>query len=824
MQSGPVKPQQEASRFRRNLQSVALANIASQLLLVAAAPLLTRLYGPDDFGGFGVFAALMGIALAFATGWFEWLIPNPRSAVRGAALFCLGLILLIVSAGLMTAMVFLFADDVPGDELATVQPYLWLFPLILLASGAQQLLLAWHIRRADLRRMSWLRMAQVGVNVSLSVAIAWWGGHAYGPLGLLAGMGLGTLVSALGLAWREPLLAAALAKVNRFHLAASWRRYRREAGWSSLATTLASISTAIVPLLLARHFPVVEVGLYVLAQRVALTPLGTITAAVHRSFWAEAAHLMRTDQPALSRLFDTSVRRLLLLSMPVLMVTLAGPFFVGPVFGRGQWDGAGWLLLVSAPMVLGQLVMAPLSHLGVRGRQHWQAAWDAVRLILLIFIVEYCGAKAASITVTVGAVSLVYAAMHLVLYILNKAAMQSDLRRARPSAGSSGVRVAHLTTVHRRDDIRIYHKQCRALAAKGFEVHLCVGDGRGDQVLGQVQVHDIGAVRGRARRILFQPLKMARRAAALRADVYHLHDPELVFAGWWLSFRAKVVYDSHEDFPRALLSKFWIPAPLRRPLAAFSELLEDFVAARLDAVSAATPRIARRFRRVNPRTVEVNNFPLAEELAPAPGTSRAARTACYLGGLSLVRGVLEMVRAMEHVDGRLLLAGPFDSPETERLCRAEPGWANVEYLGVLDRAGVRAVMGKACVGLVVLHPEPNYIESLPIKMFEYMSAGLPVIASNFPYWRELLLPDAAGTCVDPLDPTAIAAALRELFDNPDLARGMGARGQQAVKAKYQWNTESARLVGLYADLGAVAQSAGALPRWPESPTTPAPTN
>ena len=806
------------SRYRRNLKSIALSNVASQLLLVAAAPLLTRLYAPEDFGGFGVFSALMGIALAFSTGWFEWLIPSPRSAVRGAALFGLGLILLVISAGLASAAVWLFADFSPSDEFATVHPYLWLFPMILLASGAQQLLLAWHIRQADLRRMSWLRVVQIGVNVGFSLALGDWAGHAYGPLGLLAGMGFGAFVGAIGLAWREPLLTSTLSRVTLPSLIAVWRRYRRQAGWSSLATTLASISTAVVPLLLARHFPAAEVGLYVLAQRIALTPLGTVTAAVHRSFWAEAAHLVRTDQTALKGLFDASVRKLLLLSLPVVAVTLAGPVFVGPVFGEGRWDTAGWLLLVSTPMVVGQLVMAPLTHLGVRGRQHWQAFWDGGRLLLLVAVVEYCGARQASIIYTVAAVSVVLAAAHFVLYLLNRVAMQADFARVSAPSVDGRPRIVHLTTVHQRDDIRIYHKQCRALRAAGFDVHLCVGDGHGDGTRDGVHIHDIGPARGRLRRILFQPIRMAGRAAALNADIYHVHDPELAFTAWWLSARARVVYDSHEDFPRALLSKFWIPGPLRRPMSFMAERLEDFVSARLDAVSAATPRIARRFQRLNPKTVEIKNFPLAEELARAPCIRRESRTACYLGGLSLVRGILEMVRAMNHVDGRLLLAGPFDSQETERLCRAEPGWSHVEYLGVLDRASVREVMGKACVGLVLFHPEPNHVESLPNKMFEYMSAGLPVIASNFPYWRELLLSREAGICVDPLDPAAIASALRALFDNQELARSMGVRGRRAVEAYYQWDTESARLVELYADLGAVVSPAAALPTCPATST------
>lgn len=362
-------------------------------------------------------------------------------------------------------------------------------------------------------------------------------------------------------------------------------------------------------------------------------------------------------------------------------------------------------------------------------------------------------------------------------------------------------RVVHLTTVHPRDDIRIFRKECLSLAAAGFEVHLCVADGKGDAVVQGVHIHDIGSVQGRMKRMALQPWRMLARTRVLRGAVYHFHDPELLPVGYMLSRQARVIYDTHEDVPRAVMSKHWIRPVLRRVVAGTFELLEDAVSRRLSAVVAATPHIAQRFARVNARSLDINNYPLASELeAASEDAGREARTVCYLGGIGPIRGAYEMVQALEHVDAKLLLAGPFDKPSTEARCRALPGWAKVDYLGVVSRTKVREVMARSRAGLLLFHPEPNHVDAQPNKMFEYMSAGLPVIASDFPLWRRVLVDEGVGVCVNPLDPRSIARAIGAILDAPESSRSMGQKGRAAVLAKYRWDAEAAKLVGLYRSL------------------------
>ncbi len=387
---------------------------------------------------------------------------------------------------------------------------------------------------------------------------------------------------------------------------------------------------------------------------------------------------------------------------------------------------------------------------------------------------------------------------------------QAAAPRRLPPEGDKGLgsgpsfpceRVVHLSTAHPRDDVRIFHKECVGLAAAGYEVHLLVADGKGPERRDGVVIHDIGSVAGRARRIALQPWRMWRAARSLKARLYHFHDPELIPVALLLRRGgAAVVYDAHEDVPRAVLSKFWIRPGLRCAVAAVFERLEEFAARRFAAVVTATPHIARRFRALNPRSVDINNYPLQRELAGEGAAATSGRAVCYVGGIGIIRGAVEMIGAFEHVDATLILAGKFENAKTEALLRALPGWRNVDYRGLVSREQVREIMAGARAGLIFFHPEPNHVDAQPNKMFEYMSAGLPVLASDFPLWRELLADSGAGRCANPLDALAIARLIGDLLADPAAARAMGERGRAAVRERYHWAHEERKLTALYREV------------------------
>jgi len=203
------------------------------------------------------------------------------------------------------------------------------------------------------------------------------------------------------------------------------------------------------------------------------------------------------------------------------------------------------------------------------------------------------------------------------------------------------------------------------------------------------------------------------------------------------------------------------------------------------------------------RSVDINNYPLLDELVTdAVAWSTKKTQVCYVGGIGRIRGIHEMVKAMAFTDSdiRFALGGRFSEPQFECEVRAEDGWKKTDHVGWLDRQGVKATLNESIAGLVTLHPVTNYLDSLPVKMFEYMATGLPVVASDFPFWRPIIEESQCGICVDPLDPKAIAQAIDYLAKNPTEAERMGRNGQRAVRERYNWCVEEQKLLALYESL------------------------
>ncbi len=365
----------------------------------------------------------------------------------------------------------------------------------------------------------------------------------------------------------------------------------------------------------------------------------------------------------------------------------------------------------------------------------------------------------------------------------------------------TSMRVCHISTVHRNDDVRIFQKEARSLARSGYLVTFVV---RAEEELevGGVHIAPLPEPRSRFDRGFRLAWLAYRQALATKSQIYHLHDPELMPIGLLLKLRGKkVVFDAHEDLPKQILSKPWIPVILRRPLSQAVALFEKLALVPYDAVVAATPSIANRFP--THKTVVVQNFPIFNELLDPqrlPYSKRPHRVA-YVGGITPIRGAREMVMAManipEELQVRLLLAGRFSPEELQRELVKEPGWDRVEYVAWLSREAVARELGRARAGLVLFHPEPNHLDAQPNKIFEYMAAGLPVIASDFPLWREIVEGEGAGLLVDPEDPGAIAGAIEWLITHPGEAEAMGRRGREAVRKKYSWSLEEKKLLNLY---------------------------
>jgi len=364
-------------------------------------------------------------------------------------------------------------------------------------------------------------------------------------------------------------------------------------------------------------------------------------------------------------------------------------------------------------------------------------------------------------------------------------------------------RICHFLSVHPRFDTRIFLKECKTLSNSGYNVTIVVADDKPDEIKDGISIINVNPKRDdRFTRIFLTSWMVYRKARELDADVYHFHDPELLpYALLLMLKKKKVIYDVHEDFPRDIYSKYWIWKPLRSCVSFLTEVLENFVSRRLSFIIAATPHIEKRFLKINRNTININNYPLPEELFSANDWSSKDKSVCYIGNINVERGIYEVVESLSSLDYiSLELGGTFESDKIEETAKAYEGWKKVNYHGYVNRDKAKEIMAKCVAGLVIFHPHPNHIYAQPNKIFEYMSAGLPVIGSDFPLWQKIIKGNGCGLCVNPLSPPEISEAIRFIADNPQTARKMGEKGRQMVENEYSWDFEKIKLLNIYSEL------------------------
>lgn len=365
---------------------------------------------------------------------------------------------------------------------------------------------------------------------------------------------------------------------------------------------------------------------------------------------------------------------------------------------------------------------------------------------------------------------------------------------------SKRLRICHLTSVHLDSDIRIFHKMAKTMAQE-FEVHVVVPN-TNTRLQDDVHVHSFEAqTQNRRQRMKYTVDLVLKAARAIQADIYQLHDPELLrIVPQLQEFGAKVIFDAHEDVPKQIMDKYWIPWVFRKPISLLYKRYERRVTNKIAGIISVTPEICARFEQHHTKVALVRNFPLQAEF-PLPNWQVKHTTHfCYIGGLYASRGIREVVLAMEYVEGVLHLAGTFDDPLLQAELENTKGWQKVRFHGQVGRAKIQAILQQCAVGIVTLHPTPSYKEAYPIKMFEYLAAGCAVLASDFPLYRTLLLGGNCGIFVDPQNKTDIAQALIDFTEQPEETLQMGITARSLFEAKYNWEMEALKLREFYLSL------------------------
>jgi len=359
-------------------------------------------------------------------------------------------------------------------------------------------------------------------------------------------------------------------------------------------------------------------------------------------------------------------------------------------------------------------------------------------------------------------------------------------------------KICILTSVHHAFNVRIFHKEAKSLVDFGYDVTL-IAQHNGNDIVDGVKIIALPKIINRFKRIFYLTWQTLFLGLRQRADIYHFHDPELIPIGIILRFLGKkVIYDVHEDVPKQILDKEWIGnVNIRKFIAFIVNTIEHIGTFFFNKIVAATPDIARKFPKN--KTIILRNFPILKLIynTVTIDYKKNKSIITYAGVLTRIRGIKEIVQAMEHIsdDAELWLLGKWENEKFKEECKKLKGWKHIKYLGFKKLEEVYRLMKMADIGVFLIYPEKRHKMGLPTKAFEYMACSLPMVLSDFPYRREVF-----GDCAlfaDPNNVHDIVNKINKLIRDPVLALKLGENGRNLVEKEYNWEIESNKLLQVY---------------------------
>jgi glycosyltransferase involved in cell wall biosynthesis len=377
-------------------------------------------------------------------------------------------------------------------------------------------------------------------------------------------------------------------------------------------------------------------------------------------------------------------------------------------------------------------------------------------------------------------------------------------------------KVCILSSVHQAFDARIFHKEAKSLAQTGYDVTVIAQHDK-DEIVDGVKVLALPRRKNRLWRML-RTWRVFRLALKQKADIYHFHDPELLFWGWRLQKRTgkPVIYDVHENYAYSILFKAWIPNIFRKPIAWIFDRIERVLASRLAGIVTVTEPMKERFSGYRGICVAVHNFTSREFVARArknqgfdSGSHRHSIVCTGGGRLARERVFETMLEALD-------IATRQNSKINCVILGKETGSARLDKkhdklikklieddnLKIIDRVPYQDMFDYLDAASIGWKPESVfYKNSIQTRVLEYMTRGKPVVTpDDASLTADIIRETESGILVDPYDAKAHASAILYLLEHPDEAKKMGENGRKAVLEKYNWENESQKLLNLYSEL------------------------
>ena len=362
------------------------------------------------------------------------------------------------------------------------------------------------------------------------------------------------------------------------------------------------------------------------------------------------------------------------------------------------------------------------------------------------------------------------------------------------------MKICHVTSVHPRYDIRIFEKECVSLAKSGYDTYLVVNDEKSDEIIKGVSIKSTGFKPGnRFERFIKSSAKVLKTALEVDAEIYHLHDPELLSIAKKIKRLGKVViFDAHEDTELQIQDKQWIPRIARGFVAKLYSGYFRRVVRKLDGIVSVTPAFVEKFKAYNSNSVLVTNYPILDDESVSVRRASENESDDYVffaGNISRQWNHELIAKAADICGIRYRFAGKGDSDYISEICRIP----SAEYMGTIPHEEVRCMYSGAVAGMALLTCAQVGEEGTlgNTKLFEIMQAGKPVICTNFRLWKEIVDKYNCGLTIEAGNIDELVDAIDRLKKDKQLARELGENGHKAVIDVYNWKTQETVLLRFY---------------------------
>lgn len=361
-----------------------------------------------------------------------------------------------------------------------------------------------------------------------------------------------------------------------------------------------------------------------------------------------------------------------------------------------------------------------------------------------------------------------------------------------------GIRICHMTSVHKRYDGRIFQRECTSLVQMGYEVHLIVSDNLPNEERNGVYISSTGLkARNRFDRMVRASKKVYEKAIEIDADIYHFHDPELLPYAMKLKNKGKkVIFDSHEDTVEQINDKDYLVIP--HLISKLFARYQSIIVRHMDAVIIVSPNFRERFEKDTSNIYMITNYP---DLKPLPVRDLIKKQICFTGGCSEMWCHERIAEAVSKLDCEYIMAGPAEEDYIASVIKKGRGHAR--YIGIVSPSEALKIQSESLLGVMVNDSTQlmrNGGTMGNTKMFEYMMNGLPILCSDVKLWRGIVEKYDCGVCVDPLDTESICKGIKYILENSERAQQMGINGRRAVEEEYNWESQKEELRHAYEDI------------------------